>query len=329
MRNIARICSLAFFVFLTITSTTLLFTQQTPRCVALMTEVRGDVFVQPAQQRELKKALWGTQLYHGDVIKTSGSGQATLLFSNNNLIEVGPGSTLTISERPATLAKKSRTLSGLHSENLVDLSGLTLRTTSAGEIVALAGLRSVTVPKSVEPTSPRNSRVRSVAPTFSWQSGSGVRKYRVRVFDNKGLLWARETERTMLEYPSDEKPLRAGETYFWKVEGLGLVESSSSESFGFSVLSSDELAELESQERAVTEAFRDELTGTTCNFLLGTLYQKYGVLHEAITKFEAVAQNHADAPKAHEVLGKLYNDLGFKDKAISALQKALDLSQQK
>jgi hypothetical protein len=202
-----------------------------------------------------------------------------------------------------------------------------MRSTSEGELVALAGLRSVSLRPSVVLLAPRNSKIRSVTPTFSWQASSSIRKFQVKVFDKSGMLWTKETDTTSFEYPSNQKPLRPGEMYFWQVDGAGRVETYPSGNVGFNVLSESELEALAAQEQTLSADFQDDLSGSSFSFLLGTLYQQHGLLHEAIAKFEAVAQRHPEAPKAYQVLGKLYDDIGLKNKAINALQKALELSE--
>lgn len=282
--------------------------------------------VKPVHHAEFKKAAWGTQLYAGDEVKTSNTGAASILMSNNSLIELGPGSSMTIAEGPGGSHKKFKTISGVDSENLIDLSGLTMRGTSGGELVALAGLRAAGPEQLLVQLSPRNSKIRSLRPTFSWQSSVQVEKFKLKLFDKNGLLWTKETDETTLEYPQNERPLGHGETYFWQIEGLGLVESYQSASVGFSVLSEKDLAVVENHERNLNELFSDDRTTTSYDFLTGTLYQQQGLVEESIARFEAVAQRYPDAPTVYEVLGKLYSDIGLKDRAIAVLQKALRLS---
>lgn len=327
MKGRLRSRFLAFLTILSLTAFSNVVSQQSTRCVALITDMRGEVFVKAARSAEFKKVAWGTQLYASDVVKTSNTGAVSILMSNNNLIELGPGSSVTISEGPLALQKKSKTISGISSKNLIDLSGLTMRSTSEGELVALAGLRSVSLRPSVVLLAPRNSKIRSVTPTFSWQASSSIRKFQVKVFDKSGMLWTKETDTTSFEYPSNQKPLRPGEMYFWQVDGAGRVETYPSGNVGFNVLSESELEALAAQEQTLSADFQDDLSGSSFSFLLGTLYQQHGLLHDAIAKFEAVAQRHPEAPKAYQVLGKLYDDIGLKNKAINALQKALELSE--
>lgn len=323
----ARAVALVTILFLM--TFAIMFSQQSTRCLALLTDLRGEVFVKVAHGTDFKKAPWGTQLYAGDVVKTSNTGSASILLANNNLIALGAGSSITVSESSTGSQNKPKTISGISSENLMDLSGLTMRSTGEGEVVALAGLRGRGSDLSIEQLSPRNSAIRSLTPTFSWRCNVQVEKFKVKLYNNHGLLWTKEINQTAIEYPKDERPLNYGEKYFWQVEGLALVDSYQSANIGFSLLSKENVALTENEVRSLKNSFSDDSTATSYHFLAGTLYQQRGLLEESIAEFETVAQRYPDAPAAHEVLGKLYNDVGLKDKAIAALQMALTLSQGK
>ncbi len=304
-----------------------LLSQQNTRCVALLTDLRGEVSVKAARGIDFKKAQWGTQLTVGDVVKTSVDGSASILLSNNNLIALGPGSTITISENSGYSQGKAKAISGINAKDAVDLSGLTLRSTGEGEVVALAGLRGWNPEISIIQMSPRNTAIRSATPAFSWRGNVPADKFEVTVHDSRGRVWTAEADQTTLEYPKNEKSLAEGEKYFWQVEGIGRVESYKSPSISFNVLSKDDLALVEEQERHLQQSFSGDKDAISCQFLLGTLYQRLGLLEEAIARFEAIAMRYPDAPAAYEVLGKLYNDVGLKNKALTALNKALKLSQ--
>lgn len=324
MKGRSGLLSFAIFISFSLATLGSLFSQQRVHPVALITEIRGEVLVKAARTAEFKRATWGAQLYAGDVVKISGKGAASLLLSNNNLIELGAGSSLTVSEGRTISQGESKAISGFSSEPLTNLSGLTMRSTSEGEVVALAGLRALGAELAIVQTSPLKSKIRSPRPTFSWQSNVPADKFKVEFFDRNGPLWTRETDRMTLEYPQSEKPLTRGETYFCKVIGLGTPYESGKA--GFSIIGERNLAMVERLERNLRDSFADDLTGSSFDFLLGTLYQQHGLLEESIAKFEAVAQRHPDSPTVYEVLGKLYKDVGLKDKAIAALQKALKLS---
>jgi hypothetical protein len=304
-----------------------LVAQRNARCVALVTEMRGGVLVKAARATEFKGATWGTQLYAGDVVKTSSNGSASILLSNNTLIELGSASSMIVSESRRTPQTQAKTISGMSSEPLTNLSGLTMRSTSEGEVVALAGLRALGAELTIVQTSPLKSKIRSSRPTFSWQSNVPADNFKVELFDNNGLVWSKETDRTTLEYPGSEKPLRRGGSYYWRVAGVGSADIYATERVHFSVIAETSLAVVERQERNLKELFSQDPASASHDFLAGTLYQQHDLLEESIAKFEAVAHRYPESPTIYEVLGKLYKDIGLKDKSIAALLKALELTQ--
>ncbi len=71
--------------------------QPASQCIAVITEINGEAFLRKADRSEFTKASWGTQLFQGDEIKTTDKSEVKLLFSNSNLISLGPNSTIRIS----------------------------------------------------------------------------------------------------------------------------------------------------------------------------------------------------------------------------------------
>lgn len=327
MRRRSGLLSSAVLIVLLLAASSFLLSQTRGRPVALITEIRGEVLVEAAHSSEFKRAVWGTQLYAGDVVRTSEKASASLLLSNNSLIEVGPGSSLTVSETRTLAQGGSKRVSGISSEPLTNLSGLTMRSTGEGEVVALAGLRSIGSELEIVPTSPLRSKIRSLRPGFSWQTNVPAEKFEVQLFDKNGLVWSRETDKTTLEYPGGEEALRRGGSYYWRVAGVGSENAYSSQRIHFSVIAETSLAIVERQEKNLTELFSNDQASGSYDFLAGTLYQQHGLLEESIAKFEAVAHRYPDATTVYEVLGKLYRDVGLKDKSIAALLEALKLSQ--
>jgi len=321
----ARVAALITMI-LTIGAQSLL-SQQEPQYLALITDITGEALVKKAQRAGFEKALWGMQLYEGDKIKTLESSGVSLLFSNNNFITLGPNSTLTISKGPTSLKNSPELIRNAGTELFADFSNLTLRRTREGEIGALAGLRLGGPELVIELLSPRDTKIKTTRPSFMWSSKKEFDKFKVKLFDSSGLVWARETSVTRLDYPEDETPLAYGKSYFWQVESEGHLESFKSPSVGFNILSEEELQQVASEEKRVQDMFKDDLNSSNYHSLLGAYYGKLGLREEAIAKFEMIAKLHAEAPLPHEILGKLYSDIGLKDKAIAELQKALELSQ--
>lgn len=319
----------ALIIFLSVIVAKSLLPQQALQYLALITDIKKEVMVKRAQRGDFEKALWGMQLYQGDRIKTLEGSEVSILFSNNNLITLGPNSSLTISEGRVSPEESPKPIRNVNTGLLAELSSLTLRQTSKGEIGALAGLRYGGAEHEIELISPRNSKIKTTRPSFNWKCKREFDKFIVKLYDSNGLIWQRTLSETEMVYPEDENPLEYGQSYFWHVEGEGLLESFKSKSIGFTVLSREELQRVQTQENKVKDMFKDDLNSSNFHFILGAYYDNKGLLQDAIAKFEMIADLNADAPFPHEILGRLYSNIGLKDQAIAELQMAIKLSQRK
>ena len=329
MKEKLKTCIIISIMFLFIVGNRPVSSQQDPRCLAVITEINGDVFVKKSKKTEFDKGFWGTQLYQDDKVKTSKASEVSLLFSNGNLIGLGPNSSITISKGPSPKNRDLQPVKHIETELLADISIVTLRQTDEGHIGALAGLRSGNDDQTVDLLSPCNTMVRTDRPSFVWQSTKPFDSFVVTLYSSSGPVWSREVTDKRLDYPDEGKALSHGESYFWLVEGKGLFDGFKSTSQGFSVLKKEDLVDVESQQKRMKDLFKDNPNSSSYHFVMGSYYQKKGLLEDAIREFEFISKINSDSPIPHEILGKLYSDVGQKDKAIAELQKALKLSQQR
>jgi len=303
--------------------------QQSYQCIAVITEVNGEALLRKANSSEFAKAYWGTQLFQGDQIKTSAKSEVKLLFSNNNLVTLGPNSAVTISGKEAPVTEASSTVRNISSAMMVDLSALTSKRDNRKDVGALAGLRSIDVGYVIELVSPYNTLIKTNRPTFSWLTEKSYDNCIVNLYNSSGLVWSKKVSSNSLVYPENEKGLEFGENYFWNVEGEALINTEKSASHKFSVLSVEKSREVEEQESAIRNAFTDEPESSSLHSVLGAYYIDLGLLQDAISEFQIISKINPDAPLPHEILGSLYSDVGNKDKAIEELQKALALAKGK
>jgi len=302
------------------------FAQQPVQCLAVITEISGDVLLRTANRSEFLKASWGTQLNEGDQIKTSGNSIVKLLFSNSTFISLGPNSTISISGEASPATQAIGDVKNLSSAMMVNLSAFTINKESKKNIGALAGLRSFNIEEVIELTTPYNTLIKTSRPSFSWIAKKSYDNYIVKLYNNMGMLWSKEVSGITLNYPDDEKELEFGGSYFWYVEGEELISSDKSANQKFSVLSLEKSKEVEEQEKVIRNTFKNEPESSSLHSVLGAYYIDHGLLMDAINEFQIISKINADANLPHEILGSLYTDVGKKDKAILELQKALELS---
>lgn len=303
--------------------------QPASQCVAVITEIKGEAFLRKADRSEFAKASWGSQLFQGDEIKTSDKSDVKLLFSNSNLISLGPNSIIRISGKESGATETNGNVKNISSAMMVDLSAFTARREDKIDAGALAGLRSVATDESIELTSPYNTVIKTDRPSFSWFAKKSYDNYAVNLYNSKGLVWSRKMTENTLNYPENEKGLEFGESYFWNVEGEYLIDTDKSSNHKFSVLSLEQFREVEANENAIRNKFKNDPESSSLHSILGAYYIKKGLLQDAIIEFQTIAKLNTDAALPHELLGSLYSETGDKDKAIDELQKALILAKEK
>jgi tetratricopeptide (TPR) repeat protein len=303
--------------------------QQQPNCLAVITEIKGEALLKKLNKSEFSKATWGTQLFQGDEIKTADKSELKILFSNSNLISLGPNSMIKIAGKESASTETTGNVRNISSAALVDLSAFSFNKVDKKDVGALAGLRSVATDQSIELTSPYNTLIKTDRPTFSWIPKKSYDNYFVNLYNSKGLVWKKKVSENSMKYPENEKALDFGETYFWNVEGEYLIDTDKSANHKFSVLSADKSKEVEENEKMIRDTFKNDPESSSLHSILGAFYINKGLLQDAISEFLNISKINTDTALPHEILGSLYSEIGDKDKAIDELQKALTLTKGK
>jgi hypothetical protein len=300
--------------------------QQPSQCLAVITEINGEVFLKKVNRNEFSKASWGIQLFQGDEIKTSDKSEVKLLFSNNTLISLGSNSKIKITGKESPVTETTGNVRNISSAAMVNLSDLIPKREDKNDVGALAGLRSVSSEQSIELTSPNNTLIKTDHPSFSWIAKKSFDNYVVNLYNSKGLVWSKKVSENAMKYPENEKGLEFGESYFWNVEGEYLIDTDKSSNHKFSVLSLEQSKEVEENENTIRNTFKNDPESSSMHSVMGAYFINKGLLQDAIIEFQTIAKLNSDAALPHELLGSLYSEVGDKDKAIDELQKALTLS---
>ena len=295
-------------------------------CLAVITELAGDVSVFKANSKKVD-ATWGLQLFEGDKIKTARGSAASLLFSNGNLINLGANSNISISDN-----KTSRTDEGkarnVNKAMIANFSALTSKRKKEKEkdLGLIPGLRAVSSSLPIELVSPCNTIIAEICPAFSWTTDKTMDEFELKLFSTDSLIWKSNVQGKELDYPADAVNLEYGKTYFWYVTGEAMLESYKSISQEFTVIESDKLEEVKTQQANLATLFDNNPESGSYHSLLGALYMSYGLTEMAIEEFIKVSEFNPEASLPHEILGRLYTSAGKKDRAILELQKALELN---
>lgn len=292
--------------------------QSNTAALAFISDVQGSVYLNKRGSDDPLKAVFGTQLVQGDQVETGRRARVSMLFSNGNLISLGPNSNITISGNQS--GNGSRNIGAGMAASFSDLA---MRQDNKGEIGVLMDLRSDESSQQIIPLSPCNTMISTNKPKLSWESRKPADEYVVRLYNGEGLVWEKRTTATHLEFPGDESGLEFGTSYFWNVEGEDLINSFRSLNQKFTILPEGDISKIKDEEQKLYGKFQDDQGSSSLHSLLGAYYAKAGLLEEAIGEFELVRDANPDSTLPHEILGNLYSDVGKKDLAIAELQRAL------
>ena len=300
-----------------------LSSQNVPPCQAVVIDVEGKVQIESPVRSSFQEAIFGSQLFNGDQIKTLNNSQVVISLGESRFITLSANSTLTISQNMPTANNDNTSVLDLDkklSENIL----LSIRESENGEVGVLAGLRSGSQ-KEVTLLSPRNSKLRTLRPAFKWEAKEEFDQFIVNLFDDSGKIWSMEVKDKSLDFPSDKVPLNQGCNYFWYVEAKSLFEEHRSESVGFTIATKEEQQMVKVESDKIGKLFHDSDFSSAYRCLLGSYFEKEGFIADAISNYEIISQQNPDAPLPHQILGKLFQKIGLTDKAIDALQQAKQL----
>ena len=175
--------------------------------LAVISDVRGTVLVNIAGSDEPVKAVFGTQLGQGDQVETGKRASVSMLFSNVNLISLGPNSNISISGNQSN--GSSRNIGSGMAGNFSDLA---MRQDNKGEMGVLMDLRSDETSQQIIPISPCNTMIASNMPGLKWESKKPADEFVIRLYDGEGLVWEHRTTATSLKFPENEVALKYGQS---------------------------------------------------------------------------------------------------------------------
>lgn len=331
MMRIKKALILLFEVFLVL-GFQVSISGQSSKCLAVITEISGDVNVIKAGKTESEKVFWGTQLFQGDQIRTSEKSVVSLLLANSNLVKLGANSTMIISTKESPVAVKAGNIPEPMTAAMISgfSSMISRKKDVKEEKGSLAGYRSLNIEvKSIRLTAPYNTLIRTIHPSFSWNSKETYDSYTVSVYNTEGLVWSKKTSATSMKYPDDVKDLEYGGSYFWTVEGEKMIDSDRSAKLGFSVISFEKSKETTTLENIIRNNLGIESEKSNLHSVLGAYFMSEGLLQDAANEFHIISEINPGDALPHELLGSIYSEMGDKDKAIEELQKALMLAKNK
>jgi len=290
--------------------------------VAFVVALKGSATV--TSKAKGTKAALGRGLERGDKVQVAPGGSVTLFFSDGNVVELGGGSSLTVSGQLTSSAQKVGPGSNVPAEVFTRVSKFVASSNRQSGMVALSAMRGA---ESEAPliVSPRRSAMLELRPRFVWRHVPGATRYRLAVSTEEGPVWSSEVSDTTTSYPADATALAPTTDYVWEVEALsdtgpiGPRDESS-----FRVLSAGEATQVREHLDGLSKAAGDGTAATL--YLSGSYLMGRGLYGEAAEEFEALCKLTPDAPGAHQALGNVYQTMGVNDRAAEEMKRAQALT---
>jgi hypothetical protein len=267
--------------------------------VNLLIVAQGDVVLKRQSWGDYFLTEVGSQLRRGDLIRITGDGQAVVLCDGLTTWAVSPGAPAGLNNGcpppPESLLQRGTSLVG-NTRGAID---------PAIPYIIL----------------PRKTGLLSPTPRLRWHAVEGASAYTVTLRGG-GIDWQTTTRDTEITYPGTPA-LTPGESYALIVETAEGASSrdESTPGLGFTLLHKAEAAAIR---RAVDRIEGLGLTPEAQTLALVQLYDGQGLLAEAITALEGLADQELSSATVYRNLGDLYRQIGLNDMAGGYYQTAID-----
>ena len=160
-------------------------------------------------------------MYEGDVITTDRLSRVSLLYQDEELIQIPEETTLKITAEKLSLPEQEKSVRLKHvlSAAYVGLkSSLFPPPVLSSPGAARKWLR-LTEAEVIDLVTPAATKVMTAYPQFEWVSLEGARRYELTVLDGLGrIVWKYQTTEPKINYPQNAPALVSGDYYFWQVK---------------------------------------------------------------------------------------------------------------
>jgi len=285
---------------------------------AVLAVVAGDVTVERGDKT--LDGSFGASLQAGDVVVTGKSAQAAILFESGQILELGPGSRISIGALPSKGGEELAMADAF--------AGSLERFASPGGSSSQSApldLRAGSGGDRPDPIRPRTTLVAPGAVQFAWEPVEDVLEYRVVVSGAAPLAGTHAaTEPTWT--PDSEVPAQPGERWTWHVEAVTPDGAIQSDPVAFEVASEAQVAELDALTQDLQSLMdsSDPTRSAAATYLLGSYCRNTGFYGDAIEYLQALVARYPDRKELHRDLGAVYQAVGLSDLAAREYAKALE-----
>lgn len=283
---------------------------------AVLTSCKGTVTV--VRPGGSGPATFGLPLNDGDEVKTGAGGEAEIMFSAGNWVQIGPSSSMKIKGRPGdkpeVAADKAKSGNFEVVQNFLKLK-------SSEGTSAISGLRSGEKPAVLEPIAPCQTRVRTAQPTFRWKIADPATELRLTVYGENKVVWQTDVvNATTITYPAGAPALKPGVSYSWTLETTDpLVTPPLRTPASFFELIAPADAQTLDTDLSALDA--NKPGPVTYHLMRASLFFDRGLVEDAIVETESAVASDPDNGSLHTILGRLYAEAGRTRDAITELNQ--------
>lgn len=288
---------------------------------AVLTSCKGAVTVIHAGATS--PASFGLPLNDGDEVKTGAGGEAEIMFSAGNWVQIGPNSSMKIKGHPGASGSEKPDASNekaAKSGNF-DVVQNFLKLKNSEGTSAIGGLRSGGKAPGLESIAPCQTSIRTAQPVFRWKIADSSTELRLTVYGEGKVLWQSEVANvTTATYPSDAPALKPGVSYSWTLETTDPLVSPplrTPASF-FEVIAPADAKTLDTD---LSQLDANKPGPVTYHLMRASLFFDRGLVDEAISETESAVASDPDNSSLHTILGRLYAEAGRSADAIDQLNK--------
>lgn len=264
-----------------------------------ISDMRGDVKIKRASQRNYRQAYRGDTLNSSDSLRLGRGAYVEVLCDNSNTwYPKSPGTHKVSIGCPSIGGSVRRSSNRLPTRPIQD-------------------------PNIPYVISPRNTRILTTKPTLRWNPVEGANSYEVRI-QGIGFMWQTEVEGTGVAYGC-EKLLQPGAGYELVVNADNGASSLEESSIRFYLLEEKEAGSIRSE---VEQLQKRPLSEEGKALALVYLYRRNGLQAEAIEVLADLVAAGNETTAVHLLLADLYQDSDLVFLAQRQYLQALDLAKQ-
>ncbi len=320
MKTISRFAVLVVAIVAWWTSAS--HTQNAP--AAVLTSCRGVVMV--IHGGVSSPASFGIALTDGDEVKTGAGGEAEIMFSAGNWVQIGANSSMKIkahtASTPATVGDKNDADKKPANPGSFEVVQSFLKLKNSEGSSAIGGLRSGQKTSRLTAVSPCQTRLRTAQPVFEWNIDDASTELKLTVYGESSTLWQTNVANTTtVKYPADAPVLAPGVSYSWTLETTDPLVSPplrTPASF-FEIIPPADAARLDSD---LAQLDTNKPGTVTYHLTRASLYFDRGLVDDAIRETEGALAADPGNASLRGILARLYADTGRTQEAIRELNKS-------